>query len=133
MSNASLAVVQEMIRRARSVASLPKQLAPMVAREMKSWADANTAAGIGPDGKAWPTRKDGSAAHVGTAQEDVSTRAVGTVALMTLAAPTVFRHFGAQGRERCEVLPWNIPFKLGNAIRQGAISGWEALVKKGGR
>ena len=133
MGNASLETVREMIRRLRALRDLPKNIAPMVADEMKTWADGNTSARVGPDGKAWPARADGSPAHVGSAVEDVSTKAVGTVALMTVRAPTVFRHFGAQNRPRREVLPGNIPFKLGEAIRQGAIDGWEKIVKKGGR
>ena len=132
MGNASLAVVREMIRRLRALPGLPKNIAPRVAEEMKAWADGNTSAGVGPDGKAWPARADGSPAHVGSAVEDVTTRPVGTVALMTVGAPTVFRHFGARGRPRCEVLPGNIPFKLGEAIRQGAIDGWEKIIKRGG-
>lgn len=132
-ANAGLAAIKEMIARLRAIKELPKNIAPAIAREMKAWADANVSAGVGPDGKAWPTRADGSPSHVGSALADTSARASGTVAILRLAAPTVFRHFGAQGREPREVLPGNFPRKLGDAIRLSALEGWESLVKRGKR
>lgn len=121
-----------MIARLRALRGLAKNIAPEVAAELEAWARENASAGVGPDGKTWPARDDGSPAHVGTSVSDTSARTSGTVAILSLKAPTVYRHFGAQGRAPRKVLPGNLPHKLGEAIRQAAIDGWEKLVSKKG-
>jgi hypothetical protein len=129
-NNAGLAAIKDMIRRLRSLSRLDKEVAPAVARELQAWAASNIAAGVGPDGQAWPPKKDGGKALQNAAQA-LAARAVGTVALLELRAPEVFHHFGAGGKPRRPILPGNIPRKLGDAIRLAAIEGWERLVKKG--
>lgn len=131
MSDAGLETIRDMISRLRRLKGLAKEVAPTVAREMALWAHGNVRAGVGPDGAAWPTRQDGSPSHVGTAVEDTTAASSGTIATLTVSGPTVFRHFGAQGRERRGVLPGNIPFKLGNAIRLGVVTVWSGIMKGG--
>jgi hypothetical protein len=130
-NNAGLAGLREMIDRLREVSTVPEQLAPMVADAMKDIATENIQAARGPDGAAWPTRKDGSKSHVGSALGDISTRAVGSVATMTVRGVSVFRHFGAQGRDPRRILFGNIAGKLGRALRNGAIELGSVILKKG--
>jgi hypothetical protein len=131
-NNTALADVREMAARCRAVAKMPADVAPMVARELKSWASENIAAGRGPDGVAWPAKKDGSRALQGAAKA-LSTRVADTVAMLTLAAPELFHHFGAQGKPVRKILPGNIPARLGDAIRAGAVEVWDKITKGGKR
>jgi len=130
-NNAGLATLREMIDRLRAVETVPEQLAAKVADAMKEIATENIAAGRAPDGTAWPTRKDGERSHVGSALTDLSVRAIGTVALMTLRGVSAFRHFGTQGREPRRMMFGNIAGKLGLAIREGAVEIGSLILKKG--
>lgn len=131
-NNTALADIREMAARARAVAKMPAEVAPIVARELKGWVAENIAAGRGPGGETWPAKKDGGRA-LQNAAKALSTRVAGTVAMLILAAPELFHHFGAQGKPVRRIMPGNIPARLGDAIRAGAVEVWDKITKGGKR
>ena len=81
--------------------AIARGAAPLLDKAVK----ATARAGQAPDGKPWPTKKDGGAA-LEHAADHITTTASGAMVRMTLTGPTVFHHFGAtRGGVRRQVIP----------------------------
>jgi len=92
------------------------------------------AAGRSVDGYKWPPRvKDGAPAFAGGAKY-VSIRRLNNVVLITLKGPMAFAQWGT-GRMRARpLLPIRgLPFKLGNAIRDGIVDMGHDWMTRAGR
>lgn len=127
---AGIASLNDMIEACRRVPGLAAQAAPAVKDAVVAWLRAELAAGRSPaTGQAWQPKADGSRALKGAAGK-LSAVVVGTTIVVSLAAPEVFHHFGAQGKPRREQLPRGVlPFKLGDAIRRGLVPPFRKATK----
>ena len=93
-----------------------KHAAPHVEAESKRTA----AAGVDPDGKPWPLKKDGGRA-LANAAEHVSARAVGDMVVIELVGPDNWHQDGAQGKPVRRVIPdTKIPDGIAAAVERGA-------------
>lgn len=99
---AQLQAMRSMLNR---FGDLPKRAAPVVATELERVTRDHIARGVDPDGKPWPLTKDGNVA-LQTAGRGLSSRAVGTVAIVRLEGKAVLHHLGAaRGGIKRQILP----------------------------
>lgn len=105
MSADPTGTIQEWIERLNALATLPVQLAPKVAAELDKQIRANVAAGVDPDGKAWPATRDGKQ-PLRNAGKALTVRALGTRIVATLTGPEALHHLGrARGGVVRRILP----------------------------
>lgn len=110
MSASSNAAARERLAQlAKDLRALPRamalEVAPEGAKKLDEVLRANIAAGVAPDGSAWPLRQDGGQAlqHAGDALE---VKALDTVILARLTGPTALHHLGkARGHVQRRILP----------------------------
>lgn len=93
-NGAAFAALDAAIRGARKLGNIAKDVAPAVARELRTELLANIAAQRGPDGKAWPPGAGGKPVLQG-AGKALDVRAVGTVVVAALTGPEALHHMGA--------------------------------------
>ena len=131
---AGFRALDDMIARLRAVPQMADAAAPELAEAVKGEIDAQIAAGVDPQGKAWTPTREGNRPLVNAAKA-VTSKALGTVILITLGSPEVFHHFGAQGKPVRQVIPQEggLPMKLGNAIRLGIVNVWNRTVAQGAK
>jgi hypothetical protein len=86
---------------------------------------ATIAAGTDPGGKAWPVKQDGSKA-LRNAKKAVTVRSAGRSVIVELNGVETFHHYGAAGMPVRTIIPKDMDEKLGNAIRRGVVTGFEA-------
>ena len=131
MADGSVAL-NEMARRLRSVAAVPEEAAPEVARELEQILAQNIDRSVGPDGEAWPPTKDGRKALLG-AKGALSVRAVGSVVVARLTGHHARHHLGAvRGAVRRRILPTGkLPDPMTEAIRRVIVKRFERAM--GGR
>lgn len=123
--------LERMIAACRAFEGLPRDAAPIAARQVEATVKATAAAGTSPDGEAWAPRKKGGGRPMTGAAGAVSAAAVGTVVLIKLVGAYVFHHFGVRGAEARPVIPrGSMPDKLGNAVRLGFVEVWKQKVAK---
>jgi len=123
------AQIDAMIARLRGlrgfVGEAAKEAAPLVEAELRKTA----AAGVDPEGKAWPTRRDGSRA-LERAATAITARAVGEAVVATLVGAYVFHHY-AKGADRRRILPDSgagVPAGVAGACREGARRAFRRLM-----
>lgn len=122
-SNAQgMTALQGMIDACRSMPGLAKEAAPAIRDLVLATLREDLSAGRSPaTGASWAEKKDGGRA-LKNAAAAISAALSGTTIVVSLGAPEVFHHFGAQGKPRREQLPRGVlPFKLGDAIRKGLV------------
>lgn len=97
--------LDEIIARLRRLPKIVEEVAPELAKELKSAIASNVAAQRGPDGKKWAPGKDGQDL-LQNAMASVDVIAVGNVIVATVRGPTARHHLGiAKGRVKREVIP----------------------------
>lgn len=99
------AQLQAQIARLKSLTSLGKDAAPVVAAAVKKDTAKQVASATGPDGRAWKLTKDGRV-PLRNAAAHVQVTAVGNVVLMRLEGHHARHHLGAvRGKVKREIIP----------------------------
>lgn len=109
------------------VAETAKEAAPLVEAAVRETA----AVGTDPDGKAWPTKRDGGRALPNVAGE-IRAMARGAVVIVTLTGAYVFHHY-SKGRDQRRVLPdggAGIPPRIADAVREAQRRVFERIIRR---
>lgn len=100
MSTAELAAYAQRLRTLKTLApAAAKEAAPLIEAMIKADADA----GVTPDGKAWPAKRDGGRA-LPKAASAIRAVANGAAVIVKLLGPYVFHH-NAKGKDQRRILP----------------------------
>ena len=128
MADDGYAQLEAFRRRIARVKDLPKRAAPVVAAELERITREHIAKGVDPDGRPWPLRQDGKRA-LQTAGNGLSSRAVGTVALVRLDGKSVLHHLGAvRGGIKRQILPGRrLPPEYVKAVRAAVVREFREL------
>ena len=105
------------IARVRSLGTLRKDAAPEIADDLRSELERQIAAGVDPDGKAWPRTQDGRKA-LATAASSLRVASLGSTVIARLSGP-VARHNNARARGGLErrILPTKITPAISKLVR----------------
>lgn len=121
------------IARVRALADLSRAAAPECALEAKDAIDAQIARGVGPDGEAWPPRKDTGERTLQNAAQAVVVVPVGNTVFFRVRGPEARHHLGhARGGVVRRILPVKgIPNHLALAIKRGLTRKFEQTMGVG--
>jgi hypothetical protein len=90
--------------RLRELKTLPKDVAKEAAPMLETAVKETAAAGTTPDGKAWPSKKDGTRA-LPDASGAISATVVGARVVVKLVGAYVYHHFFRDEAKRRQILP----------------------------
>jgi hypothetical protein len=126
--------LQEQIARVRAIPKLAKKAAPEVATEVGRMLEESARRGNDPDGEPWLRKITGGQPLTG-AYRAISTRAVGSVVIISLTGKEVYHHTGAtRGHVRRRIIPTRgIPGPVAESVKTVLSRRFGALMKEGDR
>ena len=114
-----LSTLDSMIARLRALPDLPREAAPEVADVVHAELTANIAAGVDPNGTAWPLTQEGER-PLQDAGRDLTVRAVGEAIVARLRGVFARHHYGrVRGGVKRQILPTSkLPGTMAVAIER---------------
>jgi len=116
------AALADFAARLRSLKTLPEDVARQAAPLIEEVVKENAAAGVTPDGKPWPTKKDGTRA-LPNAASAVTAKAVGALVVVKLVGAYVFHQLFKADDRRREILPEGgagVPPRIAEKLREAS-------------